>query len=93
MNTEPEFARVGTWCITTPGALIGYIADEQDAAVAFAVEGKEQFDDGTFVQFMSVIQVPNGHVGETIDHVRENYGDGILISKMLTKLMEAGLVR
>lgn len=93
MNDEPEFARIGTWAITTPGAFIGYVADEQNAAIAFVVEGKEQFDDGTFIQLTSVIQIPNGHVQETIDHVRETHGDKTMISKMLVKLMEAGLVR
>ena len=93
MNNEPEFAKVGTWCITTPGALIGYIADEQDAAIAFVVEGKEQFDDGTFIQLMSIIQVPNGHVLETVTATIEEYGSKVMVSKTLTKLIEAGLVK
>lgn len=95
MSNKPEFAQVGTWCITTPGALIGYIADEQDAAIAFVVKDKEQFDDGTFIQLMVIIQVPDGHVQEMIDHMRclpDEYSN-IMISKTLTKLMEAGLVK
>lgn len=97
MNTEPKFARVDTWAVTTPGALIGYIADEQDAAVAFVVRRKELFHDGTFIQMMQIIQIPNGHVLETIDRIPSFpeglRNDKVLVSTTLTKLMEAGLVK
>jgi len=91
MSNEPEFAQIGMQCITTPGAFIGYIADEQDAAILFIVEEKQQFDDGTFIQLMSIIQIPNGHVQETIEHARKDSEP--LISKTLTELMKAGLVK
>jgi len=91
MIKEPEFAQIGMQCITTPGAFIGYIADEQDAAIAFVVKERNSFNDGTFAQLMLVLQVPNGHVQETIKRLRID-GEP-LISKTLTKLIEAGLVK